>query len=71
MTDLSAADYQERERLKIKLAQAELTAQLNGTAKAPGFGPPWCPTEARERHQKRLSRIEALCASVTVLAQHL
>ena len=71
MADFSAANSQERERLKIKLAQAELEAQLNGTAKAPSFGPPWCPTEARERNQQRLATIKALCASVAGMAQDL
>lgn len=55
MADFSPAQHQAREQRKIELAQAELQAQLNGSEKAPSFEPPYCPTEARERHQQRLA----------------
>ena len=73
MTDFSTAQHAARERLKIKLAQAELTAQLNGAAPVSGtsFGAACCPTQARERHQQRLANIKALGASGAMLRQEM
>lgn len=67
MADFSPSQSQERERLKIQYAQAELSAQLCAEP-APRYGT--CPTQARERHQARMAIINALCASVQELAQH-
>lgn len=69
MADFSPADYTERERLKLQLAEAELKALLNGNEQVPGFG--GCPTQARQRHQQRMSTIKALLDAVTVLTQDL
>lgn len=68
MADFSA-DYNEREKLKLKLAEAELKALLGGNEKVPGFG--GCPTQARERHQQRVRTINALVEAVKVLTRDL
>ena len=69
MADFSPADYTERERLKLQLAEAELKALLSGNEKVPSFG--GCPTQARQRHQQRLTTIKALLDAVTVLTHDL
>ena len=67
MADFSPADYSARERLKLKLAEAELKTLLSGNEKVPSFA--GCPTQARERHQQRLTTIKALLDAVTVLTK--